>query len=126
MTARLHSHATWLVTQDLFFIDMDEGRGQLIMTQSHCPCLTLTRAGAQAHWVTNRGRSITTTEVLRFQGVDAKMTKVLVGAGVPESRLRQMCGNAFSINVIGRVLKEVLTTSDFTPKDVHLKDPWAS
>lgn len=68
---------------------------------------------------------MTTTEILRFQGVDAKTTKVLMGAGVPEGRLRQMCGNAFSINVIGRVLKEVLTASGLTPEDVRLKDPWA-
>lgn len=107
--------------QDLYFIDIDHGRPAIRAVKDFCPCLTRTRAGAQGFWVSTRGRVISHSEILRFQGVRPEWLK---HEGVPPRQLRLMAGNAWSINVAGRILLALIKCLDLCPEGCYLRDPW--
>jgi DNA (cytosine-5)-methyltransferase 1 len=80
------------------------------------PCLTRSRGAG--HWLTNRGRRMTVGEMLRLQGWDGPFDRV-----VSDRQLGQQLGNAMSVNVIERVLCNLLPAAGLWPSDL-LNDRW--
>jgi DNA-cytosine methyltransferase len=77
--------------------------------QGLSPCLT--RSRAKGHWLTSRGRRMSTAEFLRLQGFSGDLRH----DGISERQLREMVGNAMSANVLKELLKQVLS---LLPTDV--------
>ena len=76
------------------------------------PCVTRTRGGEGGPWVSTRGRQTTVYELMRLQGLCPK--------DIPfddlELSTRQvgfMVGNAVSVNTIGCILTEALSSAGF-------------
>ena len=51
---------------------------------------------------------LTTTEMLRLQGLPEDFLAIALRAKVSERQLRQMIGNAMSINVLARLFHKLL------------------
>ena len=64
------------------------------------PCLTRTRAGSGGYWITKVNGLLTTSEMLRLQGLPECLITIAETAGVSERQLCQMIGNAMSANVL--------------------------
>ena len=86
------------------------------------PCLTRERAKKGGFWVSTRGRLTTTDEMFRFQGLDPAAIK-FESLGISVTEIRGMLGNAMTVNVCGRVLRELIVCAGL----VHHPpaDPWA-
>ncbi len=83
------------------------------------PCLTRTRAGTGGHFLLHLGRMTTSVEMQRLQGIpDGRLRRP---AHVSERQLLQMIGNAFSLNVLTRVLARALPVAGLSGplQDVH-------
>ena len=65
------------------------------VTLNQCPCLTRSHSKTNSYYSFSRQRKLTTTEVLRLQGINPE--RVLVPDGVDEKHIREMCGNSFSV-----------------------------
>jgi DNA (cytosine-5)-methyltransferase 1 len=85
-----------------------------------CPCLTRSRAGAGGHWVTNRSRLLTLTEMLRLQGISPKIRR----EGISDRQVGLMVGNAMSVNVLERILVRLLPAVGLIARS-RLQDKWA-
>jgi site-specific DNA-cytosine methylase len=72
------------------------------------PCLTRTRAGSGGYWITTANGLLTTREMLRLQGLPETFEQTAAAAGVTDRQLRQMIGNAMSVNVLVVVLSRLL------------------
>ena len=72
------------------------------------PCLTRTRAGSGGYWVTGVNRLLTTREMLRLQGLPDQFIEHASTANVTDRQLRQMIGNAMSVNVLVTILSRLL------------------
>ena len=72
------------------------------------PCLTGTRAGCGGYWISTVGGMLTTPEMLRLQGLPEHLHRTAGMAGVSERQLRQMIGNAISVNVLVVLLSKLL------------------
>jgi DNA (cytosine-5)-methyltransferase 1 len=72
------------------------------------PCLTRTRAGSGGYWITGIDRLLTTREMLRLQGLPDHFTELAERANVSDRQLRQMIGNAMSVNVLVTILSRLL------------------
>lgn len=81
------------------------------------PCLTCSRAAG--HWLTNRGRRMTTLEMLRLQGMPTPAEGFVVA--VSERQLGKQLGNAMSCNVLERLFSRLLPAAGLTPQ---LHDRW--
>ena len=80
-----------------------------------CPCL-LTR---NKIWITNRGRLLNIRERCRLQGMNPdKLNQV-----VTDAQWCKQLGNAFSVNVVERLLARLLPAVGLTGA---LPDRWAS
>lgn len=74
------------------------------------PCLTVTRAGSNGHWLSWLGRKMTTSEILSLQGV--RMQRVGdYSQHVTERQLRQIAGNAVPIPMLAKVIDMMLLSS---------------
>ena len=62
------------------------------------PCLTRRRAQSGGHWVSTRGRRLTTPEMLKLQSM--RPARLVVPPSVPESAFRAMIGNSMSVNIV--------------------------
>lgn len=83
------------------------------VTRGVVPCLTRTRAGTGGYWVERPGGAdagglLTTREMLRLQGLPEDFLAIALRAKVSERQLRQMIGNAMSINVLARLFHKLL------------------
>jgi DNA (cytosine-5)-methyltransferase 1 len=87
----------------------------------YSPCLTRSRCGSGGHWLFNRNREMTTREMMRLQGMRAGRFRLPVKRGGSERKLRLMIGNAFSVNVVVRILSRLLPAAGLT---APLKDPY--
>ena len=68
------------------------------------PCLTAGRAKGGGHWISTLGRTMTSEEMMRLQGVDPK--RVMRHAKtVSKVTLNQVIGNAISVPILERVLE---------------------
>jgi len=72
------------------------------------PCLTRTRAASGGNWITGIDRLLTTREMLRLQGLPDRFTELAETANVSDRQLRQMIGNAMSVNVLVTILSRLL------------------
>ena len=72
------------------------------------PCLTRTRAGSGGYWITGVNGLLTTREMLRLQGLPETFIQIAEAAAVSEPQLRQMIGNAMSVNVLVTILSRLL------------------
>ena len=75
--------------------------------------LTKTRGAAGGPWVSTRGRRVTTTELMKLQGLcpqDIPYKEL----GLAVSKVGQMIGNAVAVHVMGRVLSEAMSAAGLT------------
>ena len=72
------------------------------------PCLTRSRAATGGFWITTAGGLLTTQEMLRLQGLPEHLVDTAAAAGVSDRQLRQMIGNAMSVNVLVLILSKLL------------------
>ena len=72
------------------------------------PCLTRTRAGSGGYWITGVNRLLTTREMLRLQGLPDQFIEHASAANVTDRQLRQMIGNAMSVNVLVTIMSRLL------------------
>lgn len=97
---------------ETFIVDCDAAKPKSRHTWDSSPCLT--RSRYQGHWITNQNRRMTKEEMLRLQGMDPTKIKV----AVPENELGQQIGNAMSINVIERILVQVLKATNLANTEI--------
>ena len=83
------------------------------------PCITVARG--KGHWVTNRGRRLMKEEIMRLQGMNPTTFKVVVSS----AQLGRQLGNTMSVNVVERVLYNVLPAAKLIRKD-EVEDRWAN
>ena len=65
------------------------------------------RAATGGFWVTTAGGLLTTQEMLRLQGLPEHLVDTAAAAGVSDRQLRQMIGNAMSVNVLVLILSKL-------------------
>ena len=70
------------------------------------PTITKTRARGLDWYLTNRGMNITGTELMRCQGFDPD--RIHVPEGVAKTKLYEMVGNAYTVNVMEALIRQGL------------------
>jgi hypothetical protein len=87
------------------------------------PCLTAARAGQGGHWVTSRGRRLTSREMQALMGiVPDKLNTSMVKVG----RFHRMLGNAMAVNVLERIFARLLPAAGIVCRDAFVDlDRWA-
>mmetsp|Transcript_54869 Transcript_54869/g.172149 ORF Transcript_54869/g.172149 Transcript_54869/m.172149 type:complete len:326 (+) Transcript_54869:2-979(+) len=85
-----------------WIIDCDSSSGRMKYYRDLAPCLTCARAAG--YWVSNRMRRMTTTEMMRLQGMCPETFK----KAVSERQLGTQIGNAMSVNVLERIFVRLL------------------
>ena len=103
------------------FNDVDCSLGFATSQVRMIPCLTAKRGSTCGIWVSTRGRRIDLEEMFRFQGINSADVD-WKGAGVTASQMGRMLGNAMSLNVCERVLKNLLWSAGLIER---LVDRWA-
>jgi DNA (cytosine-5)-methyltransferase 1 len=118
VTRLLHSIADQ--GRDPFFepwvLDCDSSPDRSRGIYAISPCLT--RARGRGHWITNRGRRLNISEMLRLQGWNGPFNQV-----VTDSQMGELLGNAISVNVMQRLLCKVLPATGLCPPG-SVPDPW--
>ena len=89
-----------------YVLDIFASKGRSIAGK--VPCLTRTRAGSGGYWVTSVAGLLTTREMLRLQGLPERLIDTARTVGVTDRQLRQMIGNAMSVNLLVVVLNTLL------------------
>jgi DNA (cytosine-5)-methyltransferase 1 len=100
-------------------IDCDSSTYRYKWKYDHSPCITVARG--KGHWLVNRGRRQTKTEIMRLQGMDP--TKFVVATTDPQ--LGKQLGNTMSVNVLERLFVSLLPAARLVRKS-SLRDRWAS
>ena len=93
-------------------VDIGSGRG-LNMMCGLCPTITRSRGGNGGFWVTSLGRRLSSTELLRLQGVQPEW---LHWRGIPLRSVGEMAGNAMTVPVLAAVLREALKCTGLAPR----------
>ena len=88
--------------EECWVIDCDSSVGRAGMMLGIAPCLTRSRA-VSGHWLSNRGRRLSTSEMCCLQGLRSDTT-----FRVPDSAFRGLLGNSMSQNILERLLCQVL------------------
>ena len=100
-----------------WILDCDSSIGRAKYMYDMCPCLT--RSRGKGYWLSNRGRRMNTSEMLRLQGLQGSWTMTS-----SPLQLGQMIGNAMSINVLQRLFCRIFPSIGLgNPSD--FPDPWA-
>jgi len=105
-------------SKEPFIVDCDSSPGRSVVTHGYSPCITCSRGGG--HWLTNRGRRMLKTEMMRLQGMDP--TKFTVA--VSENRLGHQLGNTMSVCVLERLFTRLLPAAKLVRGTIT--DRWAS
>ena len=100
------------VSQTVCALDIFASQARAVVGK--VPCLTRSRAGAGGYWLTSVNGLLTTREMLRLQGLPDSFSDIARKAGIRDRQLRQMIGNAMSVNVLVRVLSKILPALGFT------------
>jgi len=103
--------------KDPFIVDCDSSPERSIWRDGVVPCITVSRAAG--HWVTNRGRRLLKTEMMRLQGMDPTKFKVAIS----ENSLGKQLGNTMSVNVLERLFVRLLPAAGLVRKG-EVKDRW--
>merc|ERR1712153_235976 len=104
--------------KEAFIVDCDSSPGRSVVVRGYSPCITCSRGAG--HWLTNRGRRMLKTEMMRLQGMNP--TKFMVA--VSESRLGHQLGNTMSVCVLERLFTRLLPAAKLVGRTI--KDRWAS
>merc|ERR1719382_257269 len=99
------------------FLDVDSSTYRSSFKKGVSPCMTCGRK--DGHWITNRGRRVYKTEMMRLQGMDPKSFKVVVS----DAPLGKQLGNTMSVNVLERLLVRLLPAAGLARKG-SLRDRW--
>ena len=92
----------------VFDIDSSIGRGR--PSYDMVPCIT--RSRWQGHWVSNRGRRLSLTEMMRLQGFPSTLPIV-----IDERDFRRCLGNCMSVNILLEIIKALdLVVSHWEPQ----------
>jgi len=102
-----------------WIIDCDSSEPRMKYIKDFSPCLTCSRGAG--HWITNRGRRMNKTEMMRLQAMmtPAQGFKVAVS----EHQLGRQIGNAMSVNVLERLFARLLPAARLSEPD-SLVDRW--
>ena len=74
------------------------------------PCLTATRCASGGHFITHKGRMMTTSEMCRLQGLPPN--RINYGkAKVSRAKFSKAIGNMMSVNVLQRLLPPLLRSA---------------
>ena len=104
------------------FVDVDAGKKFGQWKLDVLPCLTASRGKRGGFFCTALRRRLTPEECLRFQGF--KMTrKTWEKHGLTACEMGEAAGNAMSVNVVQRILVNLLRATDLC-RDVE--DPWVN
>ena len=98
-----------------------DGRKPSYMVE-RVPCLTATRASNGGHWVTSRGRRLTTPEMQAIMGIQPAR---LHQAGTSDRRFHRMLGNAIAVNVLERIFVQLLPAMGLVHRSA-LNDRWGT
>lgn len=101
-------------------VDIDGTKLHWMLDMS--PCLTRHRCGIGGHWVTSRGRRLSTGEQLRLMGFKRSIMKV---DSVTDRQLRLMIGNSCAVPVLERILLRLLPSVGLA-NDSAMKRRWES
>lgn len=71
-----------------------------------CACLTKHHCKSNSFYSLTQQRKLRTHEYLRLQGIPDD--RLVIPHGIQESHVREMCGNSFSIPVVGKILERIL------------------
>merc|ERR1712129_352623 len=103
--------------KEAFIVDCDSSAGRSAIRRGYSPCITCSRGAG--HWVTNRGRRMLKTEMMRLQGMDP--TKFTVA--VSDAQLGKQLGNTMSVCVLERLFTRLLPAAKLVRGDI-VKDRW--
>jgi len=100
-----------------FIMDCDSTYSRMTYKLDATPCMTCGRRSG--HWISNRGRRMTTGEMMRLQGMnpDGFVQKV------SDQQLGKQIGNAMSVNVLERIFVRLLPAAGLVPAS-KLQDRW--
>jgi len=104
--------------EESWVVDCDSSPDRASCQQECTPCLTCSRK--DGHWVTSRGRRLRKTEMMRLQGMDPTIFKVVVS----ETQLGKQLGNTMSVNVLERLFCRLLPAVGLTASRSQLPDRW--
>jgi len=100
-----------------YVVDCDSSPSRAKWIKDGSPCITCGRAAG--HWVTNRGRRLTTDEMMRLQGMRPHSFRKVVS----ERQLGVQIGNAMSVNVLERLFVRALPAAGLVAHNT-LIDQW--
>ena len=83
------------------------------------PCITASRGGGLAYWLSPVGRKVTANELLRAQGYKPEELHV---SGISAGQLGKLAGNGISLCCLERLLPQALSSAGLRD---NLVDPWA-
>lgn len=102
-----------------YFIDVDGSR--VGVRKNICPCITRTRGSAGGFWMPAHWRRMGVTTMAKFQGIPLDKLDM---RRVSSRQQGQMIGNAWSLNVSTRVMRELLLCMNFATSE-EMRDPWS-
>lgn len=105
--------------KEAWIVDIDSSAPRSKSVFNCAPCITCSRRSG--HWVTNRGRRLNLAEMLRLQG----MRPDTFIQAVSNAQLGKQIGNAMSVNVLERLLVQLLPAAGLCPAS-KLTDRWAN
>ena len=88
------------------------------------PCITRRRAQCGGHWVSTRGRRLSTAEMLRLQGM--RPARFVVPPSVPTPAFHGMVGNSMSVNIIEVLLAMLSRACPAVLGATPLPDRWSA
>merc|ERR1719167_775811 len=103
--------------QEPYIVDCDSTVERSSFKLGISPCITCGRK--DGHWVTNRGRRLKKTEMMRLQGMNPTTFKVAVS----NHQLGKQLGNTMSVNVLERLLVKLLPAAGLASRK-SLVDRW--
>jgi len=102
--------------EEPFIVDCDSSAERSKAMDGVCPCITTSRGAG--HWVTNRGRRLQKTEMMRLQGMNPTKFHVAVS----DTQLGKQLGNTMSVNVLERLFVKLLPAAKLASG--KLTDRW--
>ena len=87
--------------EECWLIDCDSSHGRSGFMLECSPCIT--RSRARGHWITNRGRRLSTAEAMSLQGI-----RCGIALQTTEVQFCQILGNSMSVNILERLLCRLL------------------
>ena len=91
------------VHREPIVIDVDASKAKMTWRKGISPCLT--RSRYRGHWLSSKNRRMNIDEMLRLQGMKPNLLNT---KGISTIELGHQIGNAMSVNVIQRILQQVL------------------